>query len=125
RQLQEEVIDRFGRLPEPGKVLFKAAALKVRAEPLGIRRIDAGVKGVRVEFVARPPIDPGAVLRLLHAAPKRYRLDGPNRVRILGDYPDAESRVKAVSEFPDALGAEAGEPAKQAQTRSDARGAGG
>ncbi|HEY8555696.1 MAG TPA: transcription-repair coupling factor [Burkholderiales bacterium] len=105
--LQEEVVDRFGALPEAGRLLFKAAELKVRAGPLGIRRLDAGAKGIRVEFVEKPPIEPGAVLRLLHAAPRRYRLDGPNRIRILGDFPEPEQRVRAAHEFLDALEAEA------------------
>src|SRR5690606_9774213 len=105
--LQEEVVDRFGALPEAGRLLFKAAELKVRAGPLGIRRLDAGAKGIRVEFVEKPPIEPGSVLRLLHAAPRRYRLDGPNRIRILGDFPEPEQRVRAAHEFLDALEAEA------------------
>jgi transcription-repair coupling factor (superfamily II helicase) len=104
RSLQEEVIDRFGRLPEPAQLLFKAADLKVRAERLGIRKIDAGAKGMRIEFVDKPPIDPGAVLRLLQSAPKRYRLDGPNRVRIVGELPDVEGRLRAANDFLSALG---------------------
>ena len=104
RELQEEVIDRFGVLPPAGALLFKAAELKIRAEQLGIRKIDAGAKGVRIEFVEKPPIDPGTVLRLLQSAPRRYRLDGPNRVRLLGEFPDADSRVRAVTEFIGAIG---------------------
>ncbi|MFP5350426.1 MAG: transcription-repair coupling factor [Gammaproteobacteria bacterium] len=101
--LQEEVIDRFGMLPEPGLLLFQAAALKLRAAPLGVRKIDAGAKGARIEFVENPPIDATAVLRLLQSAPRRYRLDGPNRLRVIQDMPDAASRLKTITETLSAL----------------------
>lgn len=113
RQLQEEITDRFGLPPEAAKLLFDAAMLKIRAERLGIRKIDAGAKGARIEFVEKPPIDPGAVLRLLQSAPRRYRLDGPNRLRVLGEFPDAASRLKAIQELMAALGTP-GEPAQPA-----------
>ncbi len=102
--LQEEVVDRFGTLPDAGRLLFKAAALKVRVKRLGVRKVDAGAKGIRIEFIEKPPIDPGSVLRLLQSAPRRYRLDGPNRLRILGEFSDTESRVKAINELVAALG---------------------
>ena len=95
--LREEIIDRFGNLPEAGQLLFKAAEIKIRAERLGIRKIDAGAKGARVEFIDKPPIDPGAIIRLLHTDARRYRLDGPNRLRILGDFPEPNSRVQAIT----------------------------
>ncbi|BAU48581.1 transcription-repair coupling factor [Sulfurifustis variabilis] len=101
--LQEEIVDRFGVLPEAGKRLFKAAELKVRAAPLGIKKVDAGAKGARIEFVEKPPIDPGAIIRLLQSAPRTYRLDGPNRLRILTEMPDPESRVKTITKLFDTL----------------------
>jgi transcription-repair coupling factor (superfamily II helicase) len=94
--LREEIIDRFGALPEAGQLLFRAAQIKIRAERLGMRKIDAGTKGVRVEFIDKPPIDPGAIIRLLHTDSRRYRLDGPNRIRIVGEFPDTAGRVQAI-----------------------------
>ncbi|MFL6713841.1 MAG: transcription-repair coupling factor, partial [Sulfurifustis sp.] len=117
QELQEEIADRFGSPPEATRLLFRAAALKIRGEALGIRRIDAGAKGARIEFIKQPPIDPGSVLRLLQSAPRRYRLDGPNRLRILGEFPDAESRVKAVRELLTALGASAEPAARMGSAR--------
>jgi transcription-repair coupling factor (superfamily II helicase) len=103
RELEEEIVDRFGPLPPAGKLLFRATALKLRAQPFGIRRIDAGPKGARVEFVDKPDIEPAAVLRLMQSAPRLYRLDGPNRIRLLADMPDVEARLKAVGAFLDGL----------------------
>ncbi len=102
--LQAEIIDRFGLLPEAGKVLFQITELKLLASPLGISKIEAGPKGARVEFEKNPKVDPAAIIRLLQSVPRTYKLDGPNRLRILGDMPDAVSRLNAVRKLVEALG---------------------
>jgi len=106
QELKEEIIDRFGVLPEAGQLLFPATELKILTTPLGIRKIDAGPRGVRIEFIDKPDVDPGVILRLLQLAPKTYKLDGPNRLRILGDMPEVEARIKAIRRFLDALAPE-------------------
>ena len=106
QELKEEIIDRFGVLPEAGQLLFRATELKIQTTPLGIRKIDAGPRGVRIEFIDKPDVDPGIILRLLQSAPKTYKLDGPNRLRILGDMPEVEARIKAIRRFLDALAPE-------------------
>jgi transcription-repair coupling factor (superfamily II helicase) len=103
QQLQEEVVDRFGVLPEAGQRLFKAAAIKIRATPLGVRKIDAGPKGARIEFVDQPNVDAGLILKLLQTAPRTYRLDGSTRLRILSDMPKPDDRIAALNAFFDAL----------------------
>lgn len=102
-ELQEEIIDRFGLLPDPAKLLFKATAIKIRATSLGINKIDAGKKGVRIEFTANPTIDLSVVLRLLHSAPRTYKLDGPNRLRILTDNSDVDQRLRVLNALFDEL----------------------
>ncbi len=91
--LKEEIIDRFGRLPEAAQRLFQAAELKILATALGIRRIDAGPRGARLEFFDKPNIDPGTIIRMLQSAPHRYRLDGPNRLHVAVEMPQAADRV--------------------------------
>lgn len=94
--LREETIDRFGVLPAPTMLLFRATELKLRATPLGVRRIDAGPRGIRIEFVGKPPVDPAAILGLVQSAPRQYRLEKGSRLRVLGEMPDVEARLKAV-----------------------------
>src|SRR5690606_31618811 len=65
RELQVEMIDRFGLLPDPVKYLFAIAELKQRASELGIRKIDIGASGGRVQFVEKPSIDPMAIINLV------------------------------------------------------------
>ena len=97
QELREEIIDRFGLLPDPAKLLFTVTELKIKATPLGIRKIDAGPLGARIEFHRQPNVDPTVIIRLLQTAPQTYRLQGPARLRILGDYPDAATRVDAIT----------------------------
>jgi transcription-repair coupling factor (superfamily II helicase) len=102
-ELKEEIIDRFGLLPDATERLFRAAEIKMLAAPLGIRKMDAGPKGARVEFAAKPNIDPAAIITLLQSAPRRYRLDGPNRLRIVEDLPEAEDRLRVLRTIVDRL----------------------
>ena len=94
RELQVEMIDRFGLLPDQAKTLFTVAELKLQASALGIRKLDLGASGGRVEFVEKPKVDPMAVIRLIQGQPKHYRMDGPDKLRISLDLPDAEARIK-------------------------------
>ncbi|WP_149195040.1 transcription-repair coupling factor [Luteimonas suaedae] len=95
RELQVEMIDRFGLLPDPAKHLFAIADLKRQATALGLRKLDLGPAGGRVQFIDKPRVDPMAVIRLIQGQPKHYRMDGPDKLRITLDLPDAESRIQA------------------------------
>jgi transcription-repair coupling factor (superfamily II helicase) len=107
RGLQEEMVDRFGLLPEPTRVLFRATALKLRATPLGVRKVDVGARGGRLLFGPQPNVDPAAIIRLIQTEPARYRLEGGDRLRLVMELPDAESRLRAAGTLLDRLGARA------------------
>ncbi len=94
RELQVEMIDRFGLLPDPAKHLFAIAELKLDATALGIRKLDLGATGGRIQFVEKPDVDPMSVIRLIQGQPKHYRMDGPDKLRMTLDLPDAETRIR-------------------------------
>ncbi len=91
--LREEMIDRFGLLPDTASLLFSVTSLKIEATQLGIQKIDAGPKGVRIDFIAEPNIDPVSLIQLMQSDPKQYRLDGPNRLRVSHHTSDPEERI--------------------------------
>ena len=95
RELQVEMIDRFGLLPDATKHLFATAELKLDATRLGIRKLDLGGSGGRMQFVEKPAVDPMAVIRLIQGQPKHYRMDGPDKLRITLELPDAATRFSA------------------------------
>ena len=95
RELQVEMIDRFGLLPDPAKHLFAIAELKLQATALGIRKLVLGAEGGRLQFEAKPDVDPMTVIRLIQGQPRHYRMDGPDKLRITLDLPDAAIRFNA------------------------------
>ncbi len=95
RDLQIELIDRFGLLPDPVKHLFAVAELKLEATRMGIKKLVLGENGGRVQFVEKPDIDPMSLIKLIQTQPNRYRMDGPQKLRIVdADLPDFASRMK-------------------------------
>ena len=108
RELKVELIDRFGLLPEPAENLFAAAAIKLRATPLGIAKIEAGPDGGRLHFGRDAAIDPATLIALVQSDPRAYRLEGDRRLTFHRDMPDVDSRREALTEL---LARLAGEPA--------------
>ncbi|HEY4128704.1 MAG TPA: transcription-repair coupling factor [Gammaproteobacteria bacterium] len=102
--LQVEMIDRFGLLPPQAKNLFRFAELKLRAAPLGIRKIEAGSHGGRIHFGPDTPVEPITVIRLVQNKPNTFRLDGQDRLRFSMDLEDREERMAAVEELLTQLG---------------------
>ncbi len=102
-ELQVEMIDRFGLLPEPARQLFEVTRLKLHARPLGIAKVDAGPRGLRIRFGPEPRIDTGALIRLIQGAPEQYRFDGKETLRMNRDLPDAATRVEAVERLLETL----------------------
>jgi transcription-repair coupling factor (superfamily II helicase) len=94
RELQVEMVDRFGVLPDPARQLFAVAELKLEATRLGLRKLELGPTGGRVLFLSQPNVDPMSVIRLIQSQPKVYAMDGPEKLRIRQDLPDASSRLR-------------------------------
>ncbi|UTW13651.1 transcription-repair coupling factor [Marinobacterium rhizophilum] len=95
-ELQVEMIDRFGLLPEPVKSLFRITALKLRASALGIAKVDAGDKGGRIEFNADTTIDPYKLVSLVQSQPRRFKLEGASQLRFIVEMTTPELRAQTV-----------------------------
>jgi len=95
RELQVEMIDRFGLLPDPAKHLFAVAELKLQATRLGIRKLDLGPASGRLQFQSKPNVDPLTVIQLIQSQPKHYVMDGPEKLKIKLELPDAQTRLQA------------------------------
>ena len=105
RDLQVEMIDRFGLLPDAAKQLFAVAQLKLMATPLGIRKLDFGANGGRITFRDKPEVDPMAIIRLIQGQPRVYKLDGQDKLKIHLELPGATERIRAAQEVLVQLGA--------------------
>jgi transcription-repair coupling factor (superfamily II helicase) len=105
RELQVEMIDRFGLLPDAVKNLFAIASLKLMATPLGIRKLDFGANGGRVTFRDKPDIDPMAIIRLIQSHPRVYKLEGQDKLKVNLELPGASERIRTAEEILGRLGA--------------------
>lgn len=81
RDLQIEMIDRFGLLPGPAKNLLKISELKLLAMDIGILKISTTLDAVKIEFNGNPAVDPGVLIKLIQLEPKNYQMEGPSKLR--------------------------------------------
>ena len=103
RELQVELIDRFGLLPAAAKNLMRMAALKKRAAALGIGKIDAADTGGYVVFGDDSRIDPVALVKLVQNDSRSYRLQGSHRLSFRLDLTEVEARFRAIENLMDVL----------------------
>ena len=96
RDLQIEMIDRFGLLPQPAKQLLMVTALKLQATKLGINKISLYQQQGKIEFGANPQIDPGVLISLIQVHAKRYQLEGPTRLKFSLDSVGNEERIEEI-----------------------------
>ena len=96
---QIELIDRFGLLPEPTKNLVRIAQMKLEAKKVGINKIDASVKGALIEFSEHTKVEPGYLIRLIQTKPNQFKLEGPQKLRLVVDGDSASKRIEAVGQF--------------------------
>ena len=80
--LREELVDRFGELPEPARALLECHRVRLAARPLGVARVDATHEAVQLQFVKNPPIDGGKVIAFVQKRGRSARLAGPDRLRV-------------------------------------------
>jgi len=99
RELQVELIDRFGLLPDATKNLMRIAALKQRAAALGIEKIDAADAGGYLMFGDDSRIDPVALVQLVQNDSRSYRLQGSHRLSFRLDLTDVEARFRAIEDL--------------------------
>jgi transcription-repair coupling factor (superfamily II helicase) len=99
RELQVELIDRFGLLPEPAKALLELAEIKLRATPLGIKKIELGENGGKIAFHPEPPLDPMKLIGLVQKYPQKYRPDKDQNLRIHKKMPELKDRLAELNEI--------------------------
>jgi transcription-repair coupling factor (superfamily II helicase) len=103
RELQVEMIDRFGLLPEPAKNLFRIAGYKQTARELGLRKIDVGPGGGSVTFERETRVEPSTLIRYVQQNSRTHRLEGGTKLRFTLKLEKDEQRFAAVEQLLEAL----------------------
>ncbi|MDR7049242.1 transcription-repair coupling factor (superfamily II helicase) [Duganella sp. 3397] len=93
--LQEELIDRFGKLPDPVKALIETHRLRIAAKTVGIIKIDAHGEAASLQFMAKPPIDPMRIIELIQKN-RQIKLAGQDKLKITASMPDLAARVAQI-----------------------------
>ncbi len=96
REIQIELIDRFGLLPEPLRQLFRITRIKLQTVALGVEKIDVGEHSGKIVFNPDPNINPLKIIELIQSEPQQYRFDGKQTLRITCQNVELESRFKQV-----------------------------
>jgi transcription-repair coupling factor (superfamily II helicase) len=97
--LREELVDRFGTLPEPARALLECHRVRIAARPLGVARVDATHEAVQLQFVKNPPIDGAKVIDFIRRKGRAARLAGPEKLRVEAKLPAWQERAQAVTDI--------------------------
>jgi transcription-repair coupling factor (superfamily II helicase) len=97
-EMREELVDRFGDLPEAARALLDSHQLRILARPLGIARVDATHEAVLLHFGRDAPLDAARVVALVQRS-KNLRLAGAERLRMDAKLPEWPQRVQAVKDL--------------------------
>ncbi|MDI9333955.1 MAG: transcription-repair coupling factor [Cytophagales bacterium] len=79
--LLEELVDRFGKLPEQAQALIDTHRLRVLCEPYGVHKIDAALGVIIITFKPNAPIDPQSIIHLMQRN-RHIKLAGNDKLRI-------------------------------------------
>jgi transcription-repair coupling factor (superfamily II helicase) len=96
-EIQVELIDRFGLLPQAAKNLVHIAKLKLKAQKIGISRIEAGPAGGSLEFSNNTKVDPMFIIGLIQSQPSVFKMDGANKLKFIRATEDAKSRFMMIT----------------------------
>ncbi|WP_077338779.1 transcription-repair coupling factor [Pseudocolwellia agarivorans] len=91
-EIQVELIDRFGLLPQPAKNLVHIAKLRLKAQKIGISRIEAHDSGGSIEFSDDTKVDPMQIIKLIQQKNTIYKMDGANKLKFIQKTEDSKSR---------------------------------
>ncbi|WP_144395227.1 transcription-repair coupling factor [Pleionea sediminis] len=104
RDIQVEMIDRFGLLPDGIKNLIKLTELKLVLTPKGIKKLTANDRGLIIEFDPNTVVNPEVIIKLIQSNPSRYKLEKGTMLRVNRPLEDATSRFNEIESFVETIG---------------------
>ena len=81
-EIQVEMRDRFGPLPQATHNLLQITAIKLKAQSWDIQQIDAQIPVVTIEFNREPPIDPQKLLQWVQQNAQTCQFAGSKTFKI-------------------------------------------
>ena len=99
RQLKEELIDRFGPLPDPAQRLFQCANIQLIANQLGIQKINLSPKFGYIHFNPQPNINVNKLANLIQQQPEQYQLQANERLRFILTESQPQERISNIHDL--------------------------
>ncbi|MEJ2042543.1 MAG: transcription-repair coupling factor [Reinekea sp.] len=96
QELQVEMIDRFGLLPEPVKNLCRQTLLRLSLEKTGIERVDMNAKYGTMDFGRHTTVDPIKIVQMVQTQPHHYALNKGTQLRFTFQTETAEQRFATI-----------------------------
>lgn len=96
KDLQIELIDRFGLLPIASQNLLMTTELKLFCSGLGINKIEAYDSGGRILFDKDPKVDIDRLLTLLQRQPSVFKLTSNEKLNFTAELPTIENRIEYI-----------------------------
>ena len=78
-EIEAEMQDRFGPIPEVVYHLFELMAIKYFLKKLKVASIDFGNERVVIKFSDQTPVQPDQIIKMVEKDPKTYRLSSSNK----------------------------------------------
>ena len=94
--LEIELIDRYGLMPEFAKNLFLVTHVKLLASSFSVSRIEMSHENARIHFGKSPNIDTTKILELILEQPDTYKLDGSEKLTIYTETENIEERIDTI-----------------------------
>jgi transcription-repair coupling factor (superfamily II helicase) len=93
--IQEEIVDRFGELPTPAKALIETHRLRLRAQQMGVTKMDIAAHVGQIHFAKDAPIDGLSMIQLIQKD-RNVKLNGQDKIRLTYDMPELSDRILRV-----------------------------
>jgi transcription-repair coupling factor (superfamily II helicase) len=103
RELQVEMIDRFGLLPDQTKNLVRVTQIKLKAQKIGITKLEASARSGVIEFSGDTRVEPLTIVKMVQTGPKAYKLEGANKLKFNLPMESTEQRLQEVTALLDKL----------------------
>ncbi|AYA04659.1 transcription-repair coupling factor [Acinetobacter sp. WCHAc010034] len=101
--IRMELIDRFGIPPQPVKQLFAVHQVRLKAEQLGITKIDISSHGGHIEFLPDTPVQAISIIQMMQKHPTFFRMEGGQRLKVMVMLEEYDKRIQFLHDLLDSL----------------------
>ena len=87
-EIRDDLLDRFGPLPDDAQNLIEVIRLKIRCRQMGIETVEAAGRNLVLRVTSQSRIDPARLLQLLQQPDVPMRVTPDHRIHLSLRHPD-------------------------------------